>query len=187
MRISRRLLQPGERLVTSTGLHPVRLLVPLVTTIVTIAAATALGYFATPTTTDDPLDLICAAVALFALARFARRFMSWRRQRVVVTDQRLLRLSGGVLRRVGSVALDQVSQVDLVQGLFGRLLGYGRLEIQAATERVVLPTLRDAPELWAVLCETTGLDDGVERRSRRLAPGLPFDQQDTGPLPRILV
>jgi membrane protein YdbS with pleckstrin-like domain len=190
MRISRRLLAEGERPVLTVRTHPIRLLGPGLRALAGIGAALALGYYATPQTGTDAVDLIAAAVALLVVARFVGRFLTWRRRRVVLTDQRLLRLSGGIIRRVASVSLEQISQVELVQGIAGRLLGYGTVEVHACEEHVSLDSLRGARQLWALLAEPSARGDDAEdpyRRSRTLAPGLPFDRQDTGPLPRALV
>jgi hypothetical protein len=125
------------------------------------------------------------------LARFVRRFLGWRRRRVVVTDQRVLSLSGGLIRRVGSISLEQISEVALAQGPGGRLLGYGTLHVRAGDREITLACLRQAREVWSLVTETSGASgrsDGDRLAGRRtLAPGLPFDQQDTGPLPRVLV
>jgi uncharacterized membrane protein YdbT with pleckstrin-like domain len=190
MRISRRFLNGDERPVFTTGQHPIRLVGPLLGLLVGVGIAIAVGYYVTPKTGSDPVDLGAAAVALYFLARFLRRFLGWRRQRVVLTDERLLRLSGGMIRRVGSVSLDQISQVELVQGLFGRLLGFGTVEVQAGDQRVSYTAVKDPRELWALVSEASSSREpygGSRRRSRGLAPGMPFDQQDTGPLPRVLV
>jgi uncharacterized membrane protein YdbT with pleckstrin-like domain len=190
MRISRRLLNDAERPVLITRTHPIRLVGPVVRAVTGVAVALAVGYYATPQTGTDPVDLVAAAVALLVLARFVRRFLTWRRRRVVLTDERLLQLSGGVIRRVGSISLDQISRVELVQGIAGRLLGYGTVEVHAGDRRMSLGSLSEARELWALLTGPSAKGSHAEdpyRRSRTPAPGLPFDQQDTGPLPRVPV
>jgi hypothetical protein len=187
MRISRRLLNPGERPVLCARIHPIRLLGPALRTLVGVGAAVALGYYATPATGTDPVDLVSAAIALLVLTRFVRRFLTWRRRRVVVTGERLLQLHGGVFRRVGSIARDQISEVELVQGIAGRMLGYGTVRIHAGERQVSLDSITDARELWALLTEAGPRHGSEDPRRRTLAPGLPFDQQDTGPLPRVLV
>lgn len=189
MHISRRLLNADERPVLTARIHPIRLLGPGLRALVGIGGALALGYYATPRTATDPVDLVAAAFALVVLARFVRRFLGLRRRRVVVTDQRLLQLSGGIFRRVGSISLDQISHVELVHGIGGRLLGYGTVVVRAGDRELSLASVTGARELWALLAGSGPNRSGSEdhRRGRALAPGVPFDQQDTGPLPRILV
>lgn len=189
MRIPRRLLQPDERVLATARAHPIRLAGPALVAAVGIGAALAAGFLLTPTTVDDPVDLVCAVIAIIVLLRFVRRFLAWRRQGVILTDRRLMRSSGGLVRRLRGIPLEQIAQVDLVQGPFGRLFGWGRLEVTAGPQRVSMTGLRAAADLWRELCDATGL--GAEERSARyrrtLAPGLPFDEQDTGPLPRVIV
>jgi uncharacterized membrane protein YdbT with pleckstrin-like domain len=171
-------------LVFTTGIHPAMLTGPALRVLVGVLVTLAVGYLVTPETGNDPVDLAAAALALLLLAGFVRRFLSWRRRRVALTDRRLLRLSGAVVRRVGSVPLEQISHVELVQGLAGRIMGFGTLEVHAGDEIIVLSGLRRASELWSLLAERPG-SEGAHHRS--LAPGLAFDRQDTGPLPRVVV
>jgi membrane protein YdbS with pleckstrin-like domain len=189
MRIPRRLLQPDERVLTTARSHPIRLAGPASVAALGMAGAIALGFLVTPATTEDPIDLVGAAVAVLSLLRFIRRFLRWRRQGVVLTDRRLLRASGGLIRRVSGIPLEQISQVDLAQGPIGRLLNTGRLEVNVGSQQIALTGLRDAADLWRDLCDVTGLgpEERAARGARQLAPGLPFDQQDTGPLPRVIV
>ena len=189
MRIPRRLLQPDERVLATARAHAIRLAGPALVAAIGIGGALAVGYVMTPATVDDPVDLVCAAAAILVLLRFVRRFLRWRREAVILTDRRLLRSSGGLLRRLGGIPLERISQVDLVQGPFGRLFGWGRLDLTAGEQRVSVTGLRDVVDMWRALCDATGMgpEDRSVRRRRQVAPGLPFDQQDTGPLPRVIV
>jgi hypothetical protein len=68
MRISRRLLNDAERPVLITRTHPIRLVGPVVRAATGVAVALAVGYYTTPQTGTDQVDLVAAAVALLVLA-----------------------------------------------------------------------------------------------------------------------
>ena len=189
MRIPRRYLSPDERLIAATRAHPVRLVGPAVRAIIGVTTALAIGYLATPRTGDHPVDVVAAMVALVVLARFLRHYLAWRRRRVALTDRRILRVSGGIVRRVSGIDLDDVVEVELQQGLVGRALGYATLHLVVGESRVSLEHLREGTELWHLIAEATR-EEHAERRvhpRRTLAPGVSFDRQETGPLPRVLV
>lgn len=189
MRISRRHLEPDERLLFAARIHPIRLLGPGLRAVAGITAALALGYYATPGTGTDTIDLVGAVIALVVLGRFLWRSLGWRRRGVVLTDRRLLRLSGGILRRVGSISVARISEVELVRGIGGRLLGYGTVEVVVGGDRLAVGPLREARRLWTLLAEGTdeayGTDEGYGHRERTPSIGVPLDQRDTGPLPRV--
>lgn len=59
-------------------------------------------------------------------------WVRWNSSRLTVTDQRVI-LDSGILNRTSKViALDRVQDVSTRQGVFGRVLGYGSVEIDAA-------------------------------------------------------
>jgi uncharacterized membrane protein YdbT with pleckstrin-like domain len=69
-----------------------------------------------------------AAALLWALARYVRLAAN----RYVLTDRRILRLTGLLSRSSMDSYLDKVNNVEHHQTLMGRLLGYGDVEIDTA-------------------------------------------------------
>jgi hypothetical protein len=107
-------------------------------------------------------------------------------QRVIVTNRRMIRISGVLTRKVGSIPLKRMTDLTFHRGLWGRVLGYGDLVVESAGQeagRYRLDHLPRPNDFYRVL-------------SRRVAPAttvpvpdpvVPEDQQDTGPLPRVIV
>jgi uncharacterized membrane protein YdbT with pleckstrin-like domain len=77
------------------------------------------------------LSTVAAAAALGLWAIVA--WMRWTEDVLTVTDQRVI-LEEGVLRRSSRVIpLDRVQDVSTTQTVLGRVLGYGSVEIDAAS------------------------------------------------------
>jgi uncharacterized membrane protein YdbT with pleckstrin-like domain len=64
-----------------------------------------------------------AAAAVLGL----RAVWRWERTRLVVTDDELRMVYGTLRRRAATVSLDRIAHVEVEEGIFGRLLGYGTL------------------------------------------------------------
>lgn len=76
------------------------------------------------------LGVAAAAALLWALARYVRLGAN----RYVLTDRRILRLTGLLSRSSMDSYLDKINNVEHHQTLMGRLLGYGDVEIDTASE-----------------------------------------------------
>lgn len=77
---------------------------------------------------------IVFVLVVYPLAGFLYRYVQWRTERYVVTNHRVIQLSGLLSKRVLDSSLEKVNDVMLEQSLFGRLLDYGNLEILTASE-----------------------------------------------------
>lgn len=58
-----------------------------------------------------------------------QRLLVWEFERVVVTNEKVIHLSGVLSRRIASTPLAKVSEFTVHQTLFGRLAGYGSLVV----------------------------------------------------------
>ncbi len=131
-------LQPGEEVLYQA--HPSRL--PLVPPLA-LAAVGALGCLLArhAESTGEPgapgapwLLYLAGAVLLAGLAWGLARYVRLAANQYVLTNRRLLRLSG-VLSQVSMDSyLDKINNVKHRQSLFGRLLGFGDLEIDTASD-----------------------------------------------------
>jgi hypothetical protein len=78
--------------------------------------------------------VITAILGLIVLGFFLRlvwKVVQWWLTRIIVTDRRVLEVSGVVSRRVASMPLPQVTDTTYHRSLGGRLLGYGDLVIES--------------------------------------------------------
>ena len=178
------LLLEGERVLYESRRHPIVLAGPTVVALVAVLVALALGFLITPNTTRDVLDLILGGVAIVFVLRALWRTLQWMVQRVIVTERRVLRISGVVGRRVGSLPVGRITDIETRRSGLGRLLGFGDVVVETAGAVGGHYLLDHLPRL-AVMYDA--LSHGRKRAVRTLEPLVPADQQDTGPLPRVVV
>ena len=68
---------------------------------------------------------------------FLLRFWSWSNQDYVITNRRLLKVTGIFNKHAGDSSLEKINDAILDQPLLGRMLNYGDLEILTAAEEAV--------------------------------------------------
>ena len=82
-----------------------------------------------------------AVVALVALALGlglgAYRLLAWRAQDYLVTNRRVIQVDGVLNKRAADSSLEKINDAILTQGLLGRILGYGDLEVLTASESAI--------------------------------------------------
>lgn len=127
-----RYLAPGERVLLETRQHPIAIigavggvvawLIPL------LLVAWGLGGFLR----GRPYELVLLAVAGALIAMtfcLCWLVVGWELERVFVTDEKVIHLSGVLSRRIASTPLAKVSELTVRQSLLGRMLDYGALVV----------------------------------------------------------
>lgn len=125
----RRYLLPTERLVFAVRRHPMMMFWPLVVTYLAVLL-TAFVWLATPP--GSPLPTLVLIGALVAAGWLLFRAVDWGVERLVLTDQRILLLSGVLTRKVGMMPLPKVTDMTYERSLLGRLTGYGTFVMESA-------------------------------------------------------
>lgn len=124
-------LQPGEEILYRA--HVTRIsLFPWVAAFALVAAAGIVAYqFAG----GDPAFLIGAGAVAFLIALvILAKLMVLRSNEHVLTNRRMIQQTGIFNKRSMDAPLDKVNNVEHWQTLWGRLLGYGDVEIDTASE-----------------------------------------------------
>ncbi len=119
-------------------------------TIILLILAAALGVaalYATKSQAGDevgrPVGILAAAfVVLALLAYLVRRFRA-SLDEFVVTNRRVVRKVGFYAREIQQAPLEKVQDITVEQGAFGRMLGYGTVIVETASEKgmLVFPTI----------------------------------------------
>ena len=123
-------LMPGETLVLRERQHWVVMVRPLLLPVALVVLA-LVADFLDVIPGDLRLLATLAVVALLGLALIVV-WVRWTSRSFTITDRRVL-LDTGILSRSSKViALDRVQDISTGQSLLGRLLGYGRVEIDSA-------------------------------------------------------
>jgi uncharacterized membrane protein YdbT with pleckstrin-like domain len=176
--------------------HPIVLARPGFATAAVVGLAIAVDWVGSPQGAGTPADVFVAAVALVFLLRFAYKVLLWRLDRLVVTDQRMLEISGIIRKRVAAMPLSKLTDVTFTQTLLGRrVFHYGDLHVETAGQEQALTHIEKLPthdEFYSKLT-TLVLRAATPWRTARMyrydGPGGPrgaaSDVAVTQPLPRI--
>lgn len=129
-RAVQRYLIPGEReQVVGTRRHPILLIPAAAAVLGGLLVAITLNGVAYQAHAANPfvvhvIWIIYAAAAAWGLGKY----LSWRATWYVVTNLRLIYLTGFARRRVIPLPLSRLRDLELYQGPMGRLCGYGTLK-----------------------------------------------------------
>lgn len=80
------------------------------------------------------IGAIGAVLLLIPLATLLRDILQWMNRQFIVTNRRVIQLSGVLNKNVTDSSLVKVTDVKMTQSAFGRLFDYGNIEILTASE-----------------------------------------------------
>jgi hypothetical protein len=103
----------------------------------------------------DILGWVIVIIVVGGLAYLAWEALRWTSREFVVTTRRVLQMEGVINKRVIDSSLEKINDAILTQSLFGRMFGYGDLEILTASESGIsrLKKLRDADDFKRAMLE----------------------------------
>jgi len=90
-----------------------------------------------PGAVRDGFGLLGLVLLLVSLAWLAYVYMEWYSQDYLVTNRRVIKVEGILGKRSADSSLEKINDAVLQQSLFGRMLGYGDLDIMTAAEESV--------------------------------------------------
>ncbi len=123
-------LLPGERILASSSRHWIVLVKPVLATLLVMAVAIALIVLL-PLPGELKL-LLGLADGLLGLSVVNIYYWGWRAHEYVLTDQRVI-LNEGLLSKFSrSIAIDRIQDLTTFQGVWGRALRYGDIEVESA-------------------------------------------------------
>jgi hypothetical protein len=80
---------------------------------------------------------IVAAGLIGSLAWLGKHYWSWYAQDYIVTNRRVLKVEGIINKRSADSSLEKINDAVLEQNLFGRIFGYGDLDILTAADDAI--------------------------------------------------
>lgn len=172
MRSVDHLLADGERIHLVSREHGVVLVGAFVRATVTLAIAGGLAYKLAGTRSLGVLPTVVAVcaglVSALALMRLVRRVARWQARRLVVTDRKVLLVSGALSRRVTALPLAAIDGIEVRRvGALGPRCG--ALLLSANGRRCVLFGLRRVPHPERVMTLMLHLSGEVRERRPRIA------------------
>jgi hypothetical protein len=104
----------------------------------------------------DLLGYVVLALVLGGIAYIGWQVLRWMNEEYVVTTRRVLQLEGVINKRVLDSSLEKINDAVLTQSLFGRIFGFGDLDILTASETGIsrLRMLRQADDFKRAMLES---------------------------------
>jgi hypothetical protein len=125
------MLGENERIILVTRQHGFVLfssiIAEVVVTLIVIAAFVAM-------TLSNPLAAFGFLLALIPLGIMTWDIFTWNNHQYVVTNRRVIQISGIFNKAVIDSSLEKVTDIKMTQSFFGRLFDYGDVEILTASE-----------------------------------------------------
>jgi hypothetical protein len=89
---------------------------------------------------------VAVVLVIGGLLYFAWQLLRWQNEEFVVTSRRVLQTEGVINKQVIDSSLEKINDAILTESIFGRIFGFGDLEILTASETGIsrLRMLRDA-------------------------------------------
>jgi hypothetical protein len=85
---------------------------------------------------DGPVEIVALVALAIGLARIGWVIWDWRNTEFLVTTLRIVRAEGILNKRMAATSLEKVNDAVLTQSLFGRIFGFGDLDILSAAEEI---------------------------------------------------
>jgi membrane protein YdbS with pleckstrin-like domain len=124
-------LQPGEEILYRAQTTRISLIPRAALTVLAVAGA-LVAWHAGPSW--QPLAVALGAIAVVLAVWTFWRLLLLRSNEYVLTTHRLIQQSGFLAKRSMDIRLDKINNVEHRQTLWGRILGFGDLEIDTASE-----------------------------------------------------
>jgi uncharacterized membrane protein YdbT with pleckstrin-like domain len=119
-------LLPGENLIVLSRQHPLVLFTPVLINAIALALLIGLCVFSQ--------QLWFLALYMIPLFYLAWKFLSWHRKEYILTDRRVVLQEGVLSISSFDASLDKINNVYHSQSVLGRLLNYGDVGLETASE-----------------------------------------------------
>jgi membrane protein YdbS with pleckstrin-like domain len=110
----------------------------------------------------DLIRLIALSFMFFSLLWFGWQLLDWRIERFMVTNRRVLLISGILTRNVAIMPLMKVTDLTYQQSPLGRLLGYGSFILESAGQQQALSRVDFLPQPAKRYQQVSGLLFGTD-------------------------
>ena len=125
-------LLPGETLILKDHPHWIVVVKSLAAPIVLLIVAVVVDFTATNTGIENLRPIVTLGAIAIAGLWLIVVWIRWQSTSYTLTDQRIKIETGVFGRQSKMIPIDRVQDCTTKQSLFGRMLGYGRVEVDAA-------------------------------------------------------
>ena len=181
-----RYLAIDERVVCKVKRHPAILASPFFSAVGVVMGSIFVGVLLSPADGSDAVDTVLGLLCFGFLIRFGWSVWEWWVDRIVVTDRRMFEVSGILTRRVASMPLSKVTDMTYHRTIPGRLFGYGELRLESPGQKQAIASIGYLPKPDDFYRTVTSLVMAPTPKDRTDVADQ-VDEDDTGPLPRVIV
>ena len=139
-------LAPGETILHRARYHWIFYRVSLLLLLLAVLLGIA-SFYATQKAPGEgvarPVGFLALGFAILAGILFLARRIRASADEFVVTNRRVMRKMGLVAREIEQVPVEKIQDVTIEQGVIGRMLGYGTVLVETASERMGMLTFPD--------------------------------------------
>ena len=132
-------LAPGETILHRARYHWIFYRVPLLLFLLAVLLGIA-SFYANQKAPGEgvarPVGFLALGFAVLAAVLFLARRIRASADEFVVTNRRVMRKTGLVAREIEQVPVEKIQDVTVEQGVLGRMLGYGTVLVETASERM---------------------------------------------------
>ena len=125
-------LLPGENLILKDHPHWIVVVKSLAAPIVLLMVAVVVDFTATNTGIENLRLIVTLGAIAIAVLWLIVVWIRWQSTSYTLTDQRIKIETGVFGRQSKMIPIDRVQDCTTKQSLIGRMLGYGRVEVDAA-------------------------------------------------------
>ena len=171
-------LSPGEEVAFEVRKHWAALLWPSVQAGLAWLMLFFLHALLNLPSESNPIDSLTFIVAMAFTLRVVWRWLEWQIARILVTNRRIVEITGIITRRVASMPLAKVTDLTYQRTLLARWLNYGELILESAGQNQALESITYIPR-----------PDDFYQDFMKLLNDAPVyrtpDEEDTGEIPLI--
>jgi hypothetical protein len=198
MSYAEKLLSRGEEIVYSSRQHwfavIARMWVWILIVIVALAILLWIGTNDGAILDNDGIDsgatFVSVAVFIASLAYLGFVIWDWRNQEWLITTRRVMRAEGVLNKSVTDTSLEKINDARLDQNVFGRIFGFGTLDILTAAEEYSGGSVADFPMIAdpvtfkkAMFDQKHSLENPDLAPPRRYQSGPPPEMERAEPMP----
>jgi membrane protein YdbS with pleckstrin-like domain len=198
MSYAEKLLSRGEEIVYSSRQHwfavIARVWVWILIVIVALAVLLWIGTNTGAILDNDGIDtgatFVAVAVFVLTLAYIGFVIWDWRNQEWLITTRRVMRAEGVLNKSVTDTSLEKINDARLDQNVFGRIFGFGTLDILTAAEEFSGGGIADFPMIAdpvtfkkAMFDQKHALENPDAAPPRRYQSAPPPEMQRAEPMP----
>jgi len=127
------LLSEHERILLVTRQHWFILMNAVLVEII-LAVLIVAGVILATTVFALPMAIIGLFLLVIPIVSFVYDFLGWSNRKYIVTNRRVMQIAGIYNKNVTDSSLEKVNDVKMEQSFWGRILGFGDIEILTASE-----------------------------------------------------